>query len=105
MSRNPKQKNNAVVMGGGINIPMLLQTVSDVTGCRQTTLESYNGSLVGDAFIAGMACGLFTKRSEINAWVKAADTIIPREELKSIYDRKYQIYLELYERTAELMHR
>ena len=33
-------------MGGGINIPMLLQTVSDVTGCRQTTLESYNGSLV-----------------------------------------------------------
>ena len=105
LSRNPKQKNNAVVMGGGINIPMLLQTVSDVTGCRQTTLESYNGSLVGDAFIAGMACGLFTKRSEINAWVKAADTIIPREELKSIYDRKYQIYLELYERTAELMHR
>ena len=34
LSRNPKQKNNAVVMGGGINIPMLLQTVSDVTGCR-----------------------------------------------------------------------
>ena len=26
-------------------------------------------------------------------------------ELKSIYDRKYQIYLELYERTEELMHR
>lgn len=96
---------DAVVMGGGTMIPMFLQTVSDVTGLRLTTLESYNGSLVGDAFIAGMACGMFSKRDEINPWVKTSRTVEPRTELKEIYDQKFRFYLELYKATAELMHR
>lgn len=98
-------RRQAVVMGGGINIPGLLQTVSDVTGYRQTTLESYNGSLVGDAFIAGMACGVFQERSEINAWVKTSRTIEPSDGVKEVYDRGYQMYLDLYQAVSGLMHR
>lgn len=106
LSMNPKEpaEKKAFAMGGGTQIPMLLQTVSDVTGFSQTVLENCNGSLVGAAFIAGMACGMFTKREEINAWVKVAKTVVPRGELKEVYDKKYQTYLALYEATASLMH-
>jgi len=49
---------------------MKISYIKEFTGFSQTTLESYNSSLVGDAFIAGMACGMFAKRDEINKWVK-----------------------------------
>lgn len=106
LSLNPQYGHiaDAVVMGGGTKIPMLLQTVSDVTGLRQISLESYNGALVGDAFIAGMACGMFRERKEINLWVKTAGVVEPRKEMKSVYDRGYEKYLALYRLNKELMY-
>lgn len=93
----------AFVVGGGTKIPLLIQTVSDVTGFKQTVLESYNGALLGDAFIAGMACGIFTKREEIDAWVKISDVVKPRTELKEIYDKGFEKYQNLYKVLASLM--
>ncbi len=103
--RAPNVKKEAVVMGGGIKIPMLLQTVSDVTGFQLTRLETTSGTLVGGAFIAGMACGVFTKREDIDSWVKIAEYIKPRAELSAIYDRGFQTYLDLYQATEDIMHR
>jgi len=93
----------AFVVGGGTKIPMLLQTVSDVTGFRQTALKSYNGSLVGNAFIAGVAHGMFLERAEINQWVTTAEAIEPRKELKEVYDRGFQRFLDLYKVNADIM--
>jgi len=100
---NDNRRDEAVCMGGGTRIPMLLQTVSDVTGVRQLTLERYNGALAGDAFIAGMACGLFTKREDINGWIRISGTVEPREEVKDVYDRGFKRYLELYRVTSHMM--
>ncbi len=36
---------------------------------------------------------------------RAAVTVIPREELKSIYDRKYKFIWNFMKEQAELMHR
>lgn len=92
----------AFVVGGGTRIPLLLQTVSDVTGFRQIALARYNGALAGDAFIAGMACGMFRRREEINAWVETLPPVEPRPECKEVYDRGFQTYLELYQRLKGL---
>lgn len=92
----------AFVVGGGTRIPQLLQTVSDVTGLRQIALARYNGALYGDAFIAGMACGMFRRREEIDAWVETLPPVEPREENKAVYDRGFQTYLELYQRVKGL---
>lgn len=96
-------RREAFVVGGGTRMPMLLQTVSDVTGFRQIALSSYNGSLLGDAFLAGVACGVFQKRDEINRWVTTKAPYEPRPELKEIYDRQFEIYLELYRANAHIM--
>lgn len=97
------RRSEAVAMGGGTRIPMLIQTVSDVTGVRQITLERFNGALMGDAFIAGMACGLFTKREDINGWIRVSKRIEPRMEWKDVYDRGFNRYLELYRATSHIM--
>lgn len=93
---------DAFVVGGGTRIPQLLQTVSDVTGFRQIALARYNGALAGDAFIAGMACGMFHSREEINAWVETLPPVEPRPEYQDVYDRGFQTYLELYRRVKGL---
>lgn len=94
----------AVVLGGGLNIPGLMQIVSDVTGYRLTKLELVNGSLAGDAFIAGTALGIFHELKDIDPWVRTVGTVEPDSGNKRIYDKGYQTYRRLYENTAELMH-
>jgi xylulokinase len=94
----------AVVLGGGLKIPGLMQIVSDVTGYRLTKLEQLNGSLAGDAFMAGMACGVFHELKEINSWIRTTGVVEPDLSHKLEYDRGYQKYRKLYEATAGLMH-
>lgn len=98
-------RREAVVMGGGTRIPMLLQTVSDVTGFRLTKLEVWNGTLVGDAFLAAMACGAFTRREDIDAWIQISDSVEPRPENRAVYEKGFETYLDLYQATNEIMHR
>jgi len=98
-------EKEAVVIGGGTRMPMLLQTVSDVTGYRLIKLKNHYGALAGGAFIAGMAGGVFSKQEDINSWVKIDETIEPRSELKEVYDQGYQTYIDLYKVTSDIMHR
>lgn len=103
---NPDEKRReAVTMGGGTQIPGLLQTVSDVTGFTLTRLGVHNGTLLGDAFLAAMAGGIFTQREDIDPWIHVAGTVEPNTKNREIYDKGYQLYRDLYEANAELMHR
>jgi xylulokinase len=95
----------AIVIGGGTRMPMLVQTVSDVTGYSLIKLKDHYGSLAGGAFIAGMAGGVFSKQDDINSWVKIDETVEPRSELEEIYSRGFQTYRDLYGATADIMHR
>lgn len=101
-----KDSNNsrqAFVVGGGIKIPQLLQTVSNITGYIQTPLESIDGALLGNAFIAGVACKIFEKRDDINAWVRTGESILPDAPLRVIYDQGFEKYLKLYQANKHLM--
>ncbi len=99
----PNDAHEAVILGGGTNIPGLLQIISDVTGFDLIKLELVNGSLAGDAFLAGMACGIFNSLSDIDPWIKTGDIIHANLNNKEIYDREYKKFIKLFESTKQLM--
>ncbi|MDI6862526.1 MAG: hypothetical protein QMC97_04000 [Pseudothermotoga sp.] len=53
--------------------------------------------------MAGLGTGVIDKPERIKEWVKYKEPVEPRSENKKVYDRYYQIYLQLYERTKDLM--
>ncbi len=94
-----------LAVGGGVNNPLLLTIVSDITGLEQTVPLCRLGACYGDAFMAGVGIGLFKGLSDIGQWVRA-EKIIPSDPGRhSEYRDYYSLYRDLYANTAELMHR
>lgn len=91
----PGDKLEAVAMAGGIRIPGLLQVVSDVTGFTLTPLIAFNNALIGDAFLAGMACGMFKGLEDINSWLNIGEVVRPNPENKAVYDAGYEKFVKL----------
>lgn len=91
----PGDRMEAVAMAGGIRIPGLLQVVSDVTGFTLTPLIAFNNALVGDAFLAGMACGIFTGLEDINSWLKIGQPVRPNPAHRQAYDALYEKFVSL----------
>ena len=96
----PGDKLEAVAMAGGIRIPGLLQVVSDVTGFTLTPLIAFNNALIGDAFLAGMACGMFTSLEDINPWIRTGEVVTPNPANKAVYDAGYEKFVELCKTAA-----
>lgn len=91
----PGDKMEAAAMAGGIRIPGLLQVVSDVTGYTLTPVTAFNNALVGDAFLAGMACGMFTSLEDINPWIRTGEVVRPNPANKAVYDAGYEKFVKL----------
>lgn len=94
LNPQPGDKLEAVAMAGGIRIPGLLQTVSDVTGYTLTPLIAFNNALIGDAFLAGMACGMFSGLEDINSWLNIGEVVRPNPANKEIYDAGYEKFVQ-----------
>jgi xylulokinase len=91
-------------VGGGTKNPAWLQAVSDITKVPQRVPAITLGASYGNCFIAGYAAGIFKDPSEISKWVATDRTVTPDPETFSVYDTRMSTYLELYRRTADLMH-
>ena len=91
----PGEENTALAMAGGIRIPGLLQVVSDVTGYTLTPLPSFNNALIGDAFLAGMACGMFHSLEDVNAWLAPGQTVYPNPANREVYEAGYEAFKKL----------
>jgi len=94
-----------LAVGGGTRNPLWLQIVSDITGLEQFVPQRQLGACYGDAFLAGIGAGLFTSTSQITGWVRYRETVRPNAALRPLYDELYAIYRQLYEATAEAIHR
>jgi xylulokinase len=92
----------AVAVGGGTAGHLWPQVVSDVTGRSQDVPEQTIGACYGDALLAATAAGLVPDGTE---WTKLARTVRPRPELAELYDRRYDIYRQLYAATRPLVGR
>ena len=91
-----------IAIGGGTQDALWLQICSDVTGLPQDVPAQTIGAAYGDAYIAGMAAGIFKDWRELqDSWVTIDRRIQPNLEAKAKYDELYRIYLDLYRDTRQ----
>lgn len=91
-----------VAVGGGTQSREWLQIVSDVANVPQILPALTIGASYGDAFLAGVAAGVFG-REHLKQWVKVETVIEPRPN--PTYNALYADYLSLYEQTKGIAHR
>ena len=94
-----------VVVGGGTQDRLWPQVVSDITGFAQEVPGGNVGAVLGDAYLAGYAAGIFSDSGPLKTqWVPIARTVEPNMAVKPLYDNLYAIYRRLYEKTRDEMH-
>ena len=95
-----------IAIGGGAQDALWLQICSDVTGLPQDVAQQTIGAAYGDAYIAGMAAGLFSDTSALrDSWVRIERRIQPERAAEAIYAGLYKIYRDLYRDNREHMRR
>jgi xylulokinase len=95
-----------VAVGGGTQNPLWLQVISDVTGLPQQVPSQTIGASYGDAFMAGLGSGLIPSLDAIDQeWVHIDRTVEPNPAVKPLYDDLFGMYLDLYPRNRDIMHR
>ena len=95
-----------VAIGGGVQDPLWLQICSDITGLPQDLPKRSIGAAYGDAYLAGMAAGIFDDwRVLRESWARIDSRITPKDEAKAVYDAGYAIYRDLYRDTRRHMAR
>jgi xylulokinase len=91
-----------LAVGGGTKNALWLQATSDITGIDQQVREKTVGASYGNAFLAALAIGV-VKRSDIEQWNPVQKCITSQP--KPVYERHYQVFLDLYKATKHLMQR
>jgi len=97
------QFQRVVAVGGGAQSDIWPQIVSDIVGCEQEIPAVTIGASYGDAFLAGCATGIL-RPDDIRAWLKPGRVVTPDGAHRSLYDRLYANYLELYRNTRAVVH-
>ena len=90
-----------VAVGGGAQGTLWTQIVSDITGREQQIPTHTVGAAFGSAWLAANAIG----EADIAAWNPIAEVRTPNSAVASLYNERYGLYRELYEKTAPLAHR
>ena len=86
-----------IAIGGGAQDALWLQICSDVTGAPQDLPAETIGAAYGDAYIAGLAAGIFSDwRPLRERWVRIARRVEPNPEATALYDKLYPVYRDLY---------
>lgn len=91
--------SRVVGVGGGTRSALWPQIVADVTGLPQEVREITIGASYGDAFLAARAVGTDV---DLASWNPVSHVVEP--EPSTVYDDRYGLYRELYERTREIQH-
>ena len=90
-------------IGGGTLNSLLVQIVSDIANVEQYIPQQQVGASYGDAFLAGIGCGLLSSPSQASEWFKSKHSVKPDPETQKRYSGYYKIYRELYTRNSSLM--
>lgn len=88
---------NAV--GGGAQSILWTQIMSDILGSEQHVLEVTYGAAYGDAYLAGMAKGLFEDTDHLlENWIRVKRVVSPDEANTDTYQLSYDAYRNLRQR-------
>jgi xylulokinase len=105
MREEGARPSRIVAVGGGTSNRLWMQIVSDIAGIEQHMPEERIGAAYGDAFLAGVGIGSFSGISEARRWIKPGTVVRPDRAAGRVYDGYYEVYRNLYEKTAPLMKR
>jgi xylulokinase len=93
-----------LAVGGGTLNQAWMQMVSDIAGITQEIPSQQLGASYGDAFLAGIGAGIFSCTREISRWIGESRMVRPRDDIHLVYEDYYQIYKQLYQKNAAMMH-
>lgn len=89
--------------GGHVANPILVQLYADATGRDVVLPEQEDGVLLGTATVAAAAAGLHPSLATAGqAMVRPGRTIRPDPALRSFFERRYDVFLDLQEHEARL---
>ncbi len=93
-------------VGGGVQNPLWMQIVADVTGKEINTPLVTIGACFGDAMMAATAVKYpgFEDFAALTRFIKPGTTFYPDPEAHRQYQEFQSVYDHLYPTTAELMH-
>lgn len=92
--------------GGSANSRLWTQMKADITGKPITVPGSDNSTNLGAALLAGVGVGLYNSFDEaVSEAVRVTRRHDPDPAVKEAYDKNYGIYLELYEKLKDTMHK
>ena len=87
---------------GGVSSTLWRQIAADVLNDQITSFRDHPGSVLGVAFVAGKASGLFTNWHEIDRFLSNRFTNEPDPVAAKRYDHGYMIYRDIYRRLQTL---
>ena len=91
-------------MGGAANSFLWTQIKSDITGKPVDVPSSDTATTLGAAMLAGVATGIYSNFDDaVGKTVKIVRSHEPDAENKAVYDKNYEIYLQLYQNLKTLM--
>jgi len=93
-------------IGGAAKSGLWLQIKSDVLQKEILVPRIKDTAVLGAAILAGIATGVYSSvESAVRSMVKIEKIIKPRKEFSTLYDKLYEIYVELYEVLRPLFRR
>ena len=93
-------------MGGSANSLLWTQIKADVTGKKIIVPSSDTATTLGAVILAGVGIGMYNSFEEaVERTVEIKRTHEPNPEMKPVYDKNYETYLQLYEQLKSVMRR
>ncbi len=90
-------------VGGGALSDVTCQILADCTGRTVETVDSpQNIGAVGAAITIAVGTGIIDDITQAKKLIPAAKTFIPDYSLKSVYDRNYEAYVNLYKSNKKI---
>jgi len=98
--------NRIIACGGGTKNPLWMQILSDVTGLVIETMEETEAGIKGCAMIAAYGLGQYDHLSSAaKAMVEPGKIYSPQLANKPLYDKYFEIYLDLHKTLFPVMYK
>lgn len=92
-------------IGGGAKSREWLQMRADIYNTRIVSLNVSEAACLGAAILAGWGAGLFSSVDEaIKSTVREKEVFYPRPEKNELYQKKFEIYQQIYPALKNLNH-
>lgn len=98
-----KLNPDCYMVGGVSKSDLWSQIFADITGYNIRRLSQNVEAPFGDAFLAGMAVGVFKKGEEIKKWLAFREDLKVDAKNHQLYNKYYDVYKRLYVQTKDLM--